>query len=617
MQQSEPMEVVIAIPLDNLVLSSTNPRQTVDALRLEELASSIRELGVQIPIIVRPLNGDGKFEIVAGSRRFLASASLGLQTIPALVRDMSDQQVLETQITENLQREGVHPLDEALGFAALLEIHGGDYRLVADRVGKSVRYVTKRVGLASVSLPVQRAVMGGYITVGHAELLIGLPSADQYQALSRMLNEPVPDDDWAPTPMPIKTDAAPRPVDGSEFFEDDDDYEDEEAGSAGSMPTRPARHTVSELRSYLNREMLTLLDKVAFPKDDATLVLSAGACDGCLKRTSANQNLFADLTTDDHCLDRTCLKAKADAFYERQFDALVVDNRDMRPIARNWNGTNVDGTEALGTKDYSLLKTADECDHAIAGLVLDGIDKGALLDICVAKSCSVHKKERVSAQSSMPGSHAKPVTEKEKAKRKEEIRQAKIGIAIREETFLRLVDKFATKSADTAFDLKLIALEMFNRFSRKSKLCDAMHLKSKKTKGAYGYESSDFTGAVEQFCKEHRTNVRRLLAYVLMHEEVYANVPNVVPQATILPALLELYPVDAADVEATVRTNHPKLYAEKADPATKPVKAKKVVAKKASKSAKADGKMAAANSSAVKFPKPTKAANAASGEVGP
>src|SRR6266481_8128752 len=131
--------------------SKTNPRRFFDEAKLAELADNIRQHGVLQPILVRPLpEGEtGLYELVAGARRFRASKIAKRESIPATVRELTDAQALELQVIENVQRVDVHPLDEAQGYAALIQLPPDTYTVecIASRVGRSPAYVS---GLCSL-----------------------------------------------------------------------------------------------------------------------------------------------------------------------------------------------------------------------------------------------------------------------------------------------------------------------------------------------------------------------------------------------------------------------------------------------------------------------------------
>src|SRR5262249_24378320 len=150
---------------------------------IDELAEDVRQHGILNPLLVRPVNGS--YEILAGHRRYQAAERAGLDTAPVRILQVSDEQALEIQIVDNLQRENVHPMDEALGFKALLEQPGYTPEVVAAKVGKSVSYVQRRLKVADLSKPAQKAFLDGVLTVGHAELIARLQPADQERALKQ------------------------------------------------------------------------------------------------------------------------------------------------------------------------------------------------------------------------------------------------------------------------------------------------------------------------------------------------------------------------------------------------------------------------------------------------
>jgi len=134
------------IPLEKIRESKTNPRRFFDEAKLAELADNIRQHGVLQPILLRPLpEGEaGTYELVAGTRRYRASKLAKRDSIPATVRELTDAQALELQVIENVQRVDVHPLDEAQGYAALIELQPDTYTVetIASRVGRSPAYVS-------------------------------------------------------------------------------------------------------------------------------------------------------------------------------------------------------------------------------------------------------------------------------------------------------------------------------------------------------------------------------------------------------------------------------------------------------------------------------------------
>lgn len=155
--------------------SKTNPRIHHDEHAHAELTESVRKLGVLQAILVRPGKAHNSFEIVAGHRRFRAAKAAGLETIPANVRELTDVEVLEIQLVENLQRNDLHPLDEAEGYRRLMATKKYDVARIAERTGRSVKYVYDRVKLLQLTPALQKLFRADRITAGHAILLARLP----------------------------------------------------------------------------------------------------------------------------------------------------------------------------------------------------------------------------------------------------------------------------------------------------------------------------------------------------------------------------------------------------------------------------------------------------------
>lgn len=172
-----------AVPLAALVETGHNARRKYDAGKLDELAASIREKGIIEPLIVRPfaLNGTATYEIVAGSRRCRASKIAGRNAVPCVIREYSDSDVLELQIVENLQREDLDPIDEAFGYAALIESDKSRYSAayIADRIGRSEKYIWDTLRLLNLVPDAIAHLEAGRITRSHAVDLARLTKAQQ------------------------------------------------------------------------------------------------------------------------------------------------------------------------------------------------------------------------------------------------------------------------------------------------------------------------------------------------------------------------------------------------------------------------------------------------------
>ena len=165
------------------------PRTSIDEARLEELKQSIKRSGVIEPIVVRPM-AQGAYELVAGERRLRASQGLGLEEIPAVVKMLSDQEALEFSIVENIQREGLNPLEEAQAYARLLNEFHYTQEQVAVSVGKDRATIANVLRLLTLSGEIRAGIGQGTITLGHAKALLSVEdSGRQGQLYQRILRE--------------------------------------------------------------------------------------------------------------------------------------------------------------------------------------------------------------------------------------------------------------------------------------------------------------------------------------------------------------------------------------------------------------------------------------------
>ncbi len=180
-------EVVREIPVTDITPNPFQPRKSFDAQSLEELKNSISEYGVLVPIIVR--QSSTGYELIAGERRWRACAALLRPTIPAIVRASNDRETLEFAIIENLQRENLNPLEEAAGFAHLIEEYGLTQDDVARRLGKSRPAIANAMRLLSLPDGIKAMLVDGRLSAGHARALLAAPEIARSQLAQRAVNE--------------------------------------------------------------------------------------------------------------------------------------------------------------------------------------------------------------------------------------------------------------------------------------------------------------------------------------------------------------------------------------------------------------------------------------------
>lgn len=273
------------LTLEQLHVSNTGSqaerRKHFDKAAIDELAESIKAVGLLSPIIARPVNGH--FEVVAGERRFMAAKKAGLTALSVSVRTLTDEQVLEVQLVENLQREGLHELAEAEGYEALQKL-GHPAEEIADKVGKSKGYVYSRMKLLALSKAARAAFYDGKLTASTALLLARIPvEASQLEALKEITT----------------------PRYGGEVM------------------------SFRDAAQLIRNDYMTNLSDAGFPTEDATLIAAAGGCNACPKRTGNQAELFGDVKSGNVCTDPICFKAKREAHAAREIAKAEEEGRTV------------------------------------------------------------------------------------------------------------------------------------------------------------------------------------------------------------------------------------------------------------------------------------------------
>lgn len=285
--------------------SLTNPRKTFDQTKLAELAESIKVSGVHQPILVRPLPGSRiadtdrtiTHEIIFGERRYRASLLAGVPTIPALVCEMTDAQVLDAQIVENLQRDDLTDLEEAIGYQTLMQAGGSNIEQVAAKIGKSTSYVRSKLRLLALCPEAQTSLRAGDIDCSRALLLATIPDHQLQIKALRCLSEKNYNGDY---------------------------------------------HTgVRAAAEFVSRTYRLRLDRARFDAANASLLPAAGACNTCHKRTGHDPDLFAQAKSADLCLDPPCYQQKEAAHTAALLAAAhaaghtVIEGREAKALMPN------------------------------------------------------------------------------------------------------------------------------------------------------------------------------------------------------------------------------------------------------------------------------------------
>jgi ParB family transcriptional regulator, chromosome partitioning protein len=206
-----------SLPIESLHPNPNQPRRSFDPQAMQELAESIRQKGIIQPLIVRP-KGDEKYEIVAGERRWRAAQMADLHSIPVLIRNFSDSEMLEIAIIENIQRADLNAIDEAQAYRQLMDRFGHTQEKIAESLARSRSHIANLLRLLTLPEPVQNMVRNGSLTAGHARALIGHPAAAELanqiaekgmsvRATEQLTRKPTEKLSKAPRPPRIQTDA--------------------------------------------------------------------------------------------------------------------------------------------------------------------------------------------------------------------------------------------------------------------------------------------------------------------------------------------------------------------------------------------------------------------------
>ena len=177
------------LQLDQMQPGKYQPRTRMDEGALQELAASIRAQGLMQPILVRPVEGHQRFEIIAGERRFRAARLAGLQAVPVLVKDVADEAAAAMALIENIQREDLNPLEEAQGIARLIREFHFTHEQAAESVGRSRSAVSNLLRLLNLAPPVQTMLMAGDLDMGHARALLAVDGANQITLANQIVNK--------------------------------------------------------------------------------------------------------------------------------------------------------------------------------------------------------------------------------------------------------------------------------------------------------------------------------------------------------------------------------------------------------------------------------------------
>lgn len=335
------------VKLSDIITSTTNEmfrdKSELTAEAIIELTDSVKQVGIIQPILLRPLKNN-KFELVCGERRFRAAGYANLVTIPANIRELTDQEALDIQITENLQRKDVHPAREAKAYKMMMTKAKCTINELAIRFGKTEHYIAIRVKLNDLVPEAMKDFHEGLMSLGHALLIARLDAVDQQEVIKQC------------------TSSHHREKQRIKYYE-----------------------TIHELEDFINESIICNLATASFKKDDVTLLPKAGGCISCVKRSGANQ-LFADMEDKDRCFDRSCFKEKKLLHVAKQINELIETKPDIVYLERKSEKLHPAVIKAL--QEHKIKSLREDSDFEtyswnkgakIKGLMLNGDDAGKVV----------------------------------------------------------------------------------------------------------------------------------------------------------------------------------------------------------------------------------------------
>lgn len=492
------------IPWADLQTSPTNPRRRINDETIQYLSESIRTQGILEPLIVRQI--DKKYEIVCGERRYRAAKIAETIEIPCLVRQLTDEQVLDIQIHENLHREDIHPMDEAYGYQFLKEKLNCDVKELALRVGKPEGYILNRLKLNLLIKEAQKDVDEQHLPLSYA-----LEMAKYSAEIQKFIY--------------------------GEVYRKEGKYQRDRYIQ---VPLKGETVPWKSFLDWINTNIHRLLSKAPFDPKATNLRPDGLACINCPERTGAVVSLFepSQVGKKDACLNPACFVQKAQTHVEVRRSELA-DLRKVEPsevpLVRSWCYT--DGKDYLGTESAAIISgakrggNAKNCAKAISAIDIEPENYGQTIQVCLKSTgCKIHWREAKtsSTQKSTDGKSA----EAESAARleahrgrREEIWNAKIAEAVRLRVLKLAAEKFEKKFRLTDVGADLLP-QLIARFWRMMSSGDSNNLNGvvkrilsqwlSETDKDKGVHMVDTGTAVEQLKKLERGVQYRIL-FLLIH----------------------------------------------------------------------------------------------------
>lgn len=407
------------LPLSAIRKSPTNPRKRFVESKHLEMVESVKRHGVMQPVLLRPWPDEpGVFELVAGERRYRAASAAKLELLPALVRNLSDDEVLHVQIVENLQRDDLHPLEEADGYKVLAD-RGHTLDQIAAEVSQTKGYVAQRLKLCALADSTRKLFYEEKLTAATALMIARLP-VDLQDKAAKEITAPY-------------IDGEPR--------------------------------TAKSASQHIQRMYMLRLDEAPFKTSDAELVPAAGACGPCPKRTGNQPDLFGDVKSKEVCTDPACFAKKRDAAAaQKRADAeaagrkVITGKEAKRILPSEWSGAQ-NGYVKLDDTCYDDPKRRSF--RQILGA--KGVKAAALVESPAdGKMVDVMPKSDLKKALADKGIEARTVTSPSNPSQSAELAKKKKADAYRGELFRQIRAKHGVGGLDN-LELKIVIVAFYKR----------------------------------------------------------------------------------------------------------------------------------------------------------
>ena len=370
--------LVVEIPVNDIIVTGLNDRTVFNQSSLDELAGSIREQGILQNLVVRPNPKDkNTYQLVSGERRLKASVIAGIDSVPCLVKELTDKAFKEVMLIENLQREDLHPLEEAASIGELVK-RKSNIKAVALKLGKAVKYIKERLSLNNLAPEAKQLfIEDPSFLLGHALILALFTHDQQLKAIDRVQNS---DNGFAYFDNPV------------------------------------------DLKHYVQQYVLLQLSKAEFDIKSTTLDKKTGACSSCKKQTGANEDLFSTITDGACCLDSGCFDHKTKLHTQinnltllKQFGVKIGDC--LKVSNEYW--TYKEGV--LNSSKWVRVGDEDRCANILLGVLNHDGDMPVVIPVCAHKKCDIHfSQAENTSTSTIPENETKSESFKRRLKKRRE-----------------------------------------------------------------------------------------------------------------------------------------------------------------------------------------------------